>query len=524
MLQIRISGTLGRVKRIAVFLLVTIAALAASSCTRGPKPRAPGGPLVVHLPGEPVTLDPSLAEDGVSLRILNNIMQGLVAYDGEGKLVAGLAESYEFQNSGRTLVFRLRPGTLWSDGVPVQPDDFVYALKRALAPGTPSKLAEMLMPIQGAREFRSGKARDLGVRVKDRTLILTLSRPDPTILGALTLPVALPLRRDWMEKTGGRWTPEHPVTGPYKISGHQPGQKYELTSNEKFWGSRPSIAAVTLRVIADESTALSLFESDQIDILNRIPSYDFKRLKAKGWIHAFPFFATYYLGFNTKKPPFDDRNMRRAVAGALSRTQITALLDAGETPARSWVPPGLEGYLGTAEPTVFADSLARVKGRLDKLPKVTLAFDSSQRNQMLMERVQSEVQQILGLKIELNNWDWKTHVKAVTSDAPQIFRFGWMAPFSDPISHLEMLMTGNPNNHTGWSNPQYDAWVRKIRSLPPGPSREALVEQAQTLAIDEQAVVIPVYHLVTVIAHKPGLSGVRANPYGVILFGEMKRP
>src|SRR5690606_8845293 len=161
--------------------------------------------------------------------------------------------------------------------------------------------------------------------------------------------------------------------------------------NPKHWasnagseGSEPALVPVVLRIIHDESTAANLFEQGKLDVLTRVPQYDYAKLRDKGLLRVDPMVATYYLSFNARKPPFDDREWRRAVSGSIRRDEITQALGSGETPARSWVPKGLEGYIPW-EPTapVFASSVAAVRAKLKamkKPPQLRAAFDSGSRN------------------------------------------------------------------------------------------------------------------------------------------------
>src|SRR4051812_44243419 len=91
-------------------VLLPVAAMAAaltavtvSGCTRTPQPgdASHADRLAIQLAGEPASLDPALAEDGASLKVLCNTMEGLVGYDGGGKLIQMMAESYEVSPDGR---------------------------------------------------------------------------------------------------------------------------------------------------------------------------------------------------------------------------------------------------------------------------------------------------------------------------------------------------------------------------------------------------------------------------------------
>src|SRR5450432_3145279 len=89
--------------------------------------------LRMQIPYEPATLDFSLAEDGVSLRVLSALMTGLVSYDRNYNIKMEIAEKMEKLQGGRKYRFTLRPWK-WSDGKTVTADDFVYSMHRTLDP------------------------------------------------------------------------------------------------------------------------------------------------------------------------------------------------------------------------------------------------------------------------------------------------------------------------------------------------------------------------------------------------------
>lgn len=487
----------------------------------------PADTLRVQLTGEPVSLDPSLAEDGISLRILSNTQEGLVGYDGAGDFKPLLAESYQVSKDGLRYEFTLRPGVVWSDGQPLKVADFVFGFRRSLAPATAGKLAEFLFPIRGAREFHAGRSKQLSaVREEKGKLVIELGEPAPHLLGMLALSIAYPQRADRL--TGGRWPvgnaiAQLPVVGAYRMVKHEPDQRVLLEANPRYWGGRPPIAKVEMVIVKDDTTAISLFEQGRLDMLTRIPSIDYARLKRDGVVHTDPFHATYFLAFNCRKAPFGDRDWRRAVAASIRRDEIETLVGTGEAAARSWVPRGMEGALPfNATAIRYEDSVAKVKPLAPKQAPVTLGFDSSSRNSSIMEKVQQDLKKYLGLRTRLADADWKTYVKSMKVDPESIYRFGWLAPFNDPITHLLAFTSGNPNNATGCSFPEYDRLVEEISRIKPSPEREKKIQEAQAILVDREALVIPLLHYAQNHAVAARVEGFRVNPFGVLFFREMR--
>ncbi len=501
------------------------------NCTRrgfGPGSAKAPSVLSLQLSSEPVSLDPSLAEDGVSLRILYNTFEGLVGYDGAGTLHNRMADSYQVSKGGLIYDFVLRKEARWSDGKVVTAADFVTGLRRSLQSSSGSKLAGSLLPIRGAQALLAGKGRpeDLGVRDEGGHLIIELEEPTPNFAQALALPVASPLRADVLSATGGKWPDLGPSTGPYRIESHDPDRVVRLVLNPYYWNkeaSQKSPPNIELLVVPDESTGLTLFEQGRLDILTKIGSADFKRLHPGGLLHTDPFLATFYLSFNMKKPPFNDRDWRRAVAGAIQREELVSVVGTGETPARSWIPIGLEGFIRYADPApLYAGSLAKVKQKPKLKGTITMGFDTSHRNSLIMQKVQHDLETHLGLRLSLMNMDWKSYLKMLQTDPPPLFRLGILSPLMDPIQILGSFTTGDPNNYLKWSNLRYDRLVRKIRTLSAGAERTALIQEAQHVLVDEEAIVVPLFHYVQNHLVAQRVRGFRVNPFGVIRFDELR--
>jgi oligopeptide transport system substrate-binding protein len=264
---------------------------------------------------------------------------------------------------------------------------------------------------------------------------------------------------------------------------------------------------VRLVLVSDEITALALFEQNSLDVLSRVPPFEAKKLKARGLLQVQPFWATYYLGFNTLHPVLAKSAVRCALASKIKKSEIVTALESDETVAESWVPPGLEGF--------YERSALPGAQKIEPGLKLQGAFDSNSRNQLIMEKIQADLK-AAGVEVSLANRDWKTYLRELKDSPPDLFRMGWLAAFPDPISHLQALTTKNPNNLTRWSNPQYDRLVSQVEALEEGAERRSKVIEAQKIAVERDCAVVPLYHYVQVQGVSPRVLGYQANGMGVV--------
>lgn len=467
--------------------------------------------LRVQLEREPMSLDPTFVEDGVALLILNNINDGLLGYSSSGELEPRLAEKFEKSVDGKTYEFTLRRDIKWSDGKEVTVDDFILAMKRTLAPQSNAKLTPLLFAIRGAKSFHEGQGQSLGVSQVKGRLVIELERPVPYFPHLLTLPITYPIRKDVLESHRQTWPEDAPVTGAYRILAHKLNTSLVLERNPLYWGAPAKIKNVEFKVITDESTASNAFSTGQLDIMTRVSSFEFSRLKQEGLIQTTPFLATYYIAFNCKKSPFNDVRWRRRVAGAIQKEEITQALGSGEVPASSWIPKGLEGYFAYR-----AEKQVKVEEGFPR--SFEIAFDESFRNQRIFEIIQQNLKTQLGSEVSLSHSDWKSYIQRLQTDPPAIYRMGWMAPILDPITHLRVFLKGERNNYTGCSDARYERLVAEIQGLAPGQERSLKIIEAQKIILEDLVAVVPLYHYVQNTAVAKRVRGFEMSLFGMIAF------
>ncbi len=506
------------------FLSLAVLSVLAIGC-QSKEARIAAQTLSLHLNSEPVTLDPSQVEDGLGIRVAANIMDGLMGYNSRGELVRRLAETLDVRPDLREYRFKLRADAKWSDGKPIEAAHIRLGIERALLPKSGAKLSGLLKWIEGADEFAQGKTKAVsGIEIEGREIRFKLVKPISFFDQVMALPIAYPLRQDVLDAHNGRWdplrSPQVPTSGAYRVRAYLPDQEIVLEGARELPSGAPR--TVRLRIVADESTASTLFEQNVLDVLIRIPAFDQKRLEAKGVVRTVPFHATYFLGFNLKTRPFDQVAFRRAVAGAVKKGELVRLLGTGEEAAASWVPKGYEGYFPFRPDSEGRDT-AFSGARVETREEIRISFDSGTRNSIALEKVQADLRERLGWKVRLKNMDWKSLVHSVYRDPDMVYRFGWSSPMHDPAVFLAAFVTKDPFNFSGYSNPAYDRLVSEIVAMKPSSEREKKIIEAQKIVLVKDAVVVPLYHYVTTYAVGPKINRYDVSPFsGVTLFEEVE--
>ena len=474
---------------------------------------------------EPPTLDWSRATDAVSFNVIGNLMAGLTELDQASEPSPMIAKRWEMLEEGRRILFHLRQDVEWTDGKKVRAQDFEFAWKRLLDPGTASEYAYILFDIENAEGFNRGDIRDpqtVGVQaLDDWTLEVRLKAPAPYFVAITTFEATFPQRRDVIEDKGSSWTePQNLITnGPFKLASWTHESELRLSANPGFFLGKPAIARIIMLMIPERTTALAMYETDQLDFLDNrsIPVLDRQRISTLPGARKIPQFNSYYYAFATKHPPFDDVRLRRAFAMAIDRQILAKILQGGVTPTRSWIPPTMLGHnprIGLSFDPVKARQLLAQAGYPGGkgFPEVTLAYNTDETHKIVAEVAQSMWQRNLGVVVRLDNQEWKVYLSKLKTDPSNIFRLGWVADYPDPENFMNLFTSASGNNRTEWENPRYDELVTRAGRETQSTIRVALYDQAQILLCEQDAPIIPLFNTIEITVLNPRFTGLRYTP------------
>lgn len=207
-------------KRILTVIVALCLIVALSGCFSHSESKA----LYVPIDLEPVSLDPQIANGYGDEIIISNCFEGLLRIDKNGHIDFGVATEYKISSDGLKYTFKLNPDACWhltaehkrllgnegydSFDTKITADDFVFALRRALSPATKAPYAHKLFSIKNAQKINKGELSSdkLGVKAIDKnTLEITLEYADAAFPNSLTLPISMPCRKDFFDKTKGKY-------------------------------------------------------------------------------------------------------------------------------------------------------------------------------------------------------------------------------------------------------------------------------------------------------------------------------
>ncbi len=494
------------------------------------RPSCPKGQvcLVIGNESEPASIDPHKISLTSEDRIVGDMFVGLTQSDANGATIPGMATRWETSPDGLTWTFHLRDAD-WSDGVPVTADDFVFSLRRELDPATASEYASLLYLIKNGEAVNRGSLplTALGVRAVDaRTLEIRVEHPAPYLTELTKHETMYPVPKHVVERWGSAWTdPAHYVgDGPYKLVDWRFGQRVRMVRNPRFWDATGvCVDQIDYLPAVDSGAAEKSVRRGEMDVKVGLQSNRAPFLRQPGQMPAYVRTHTYlgvaYLVFNTRNvAAFRDPRVRLALSLAVDREFITdKLLRAGQAPAYTFVPPGLDNYVSPAPPVWSRWSQARRQAAA----RVLLARAGyGPAHPLAIEFKHTSTPDAIHMTTSIQS-DWQAIgvTTTLTQEEPQItyqdyrlrdFQVGfaaWIADYADAKSFLYLLQSSTgPQNYGDYHNPRYDALLAAADQEPDAGRRAGLLQTAERTMLADTAVV-PLYFAVSRNLVNPHITG-----------------
>lgn len=483
-----------------------------------------GGVFRRILGGTPITLDPALVTDVYGRTIVNQIFDGLIQFDANLKPIPALAEFWEGSRDGRTWTFTLRQGVKFHNGREVTAQDVVYSFTRLLDSTKPMPVDEIFRHIQGAKEFRAGKAPGVqGLQAVDRyTLRIVLEEPLAPLLIVLGLANTAVVPQEEVEKPGGAFGHAPVGTGPFKFVRWQPDQEIVLEVNDQYYEGRPFLDTVVFKIAVGsklEETFDEFLKGNLEEAV--IPSGKVEEVRVNPQYRQYqhfrkPTLSLLYLGFNTRMKPFDDRRVRQAFNYAVDKEVIVReIARMGHVPAIGVLPPWLPGY--DADLRGYDYNPAKARELLAEagypngagFPVVQLWSNQQAASTQAELAAYQRYLAAIGVQVEIHFApDWRAFRARLEQGILPIFRLLWIANIPDPDSMLfPLLHSASPTNRTFYRNPHVDQLLEQARKAPDEAQRIALYREVERIALYDAPLITQHYSILEYL-YQPYVQGV----------------
>jgi peptide/nickel transport system substrate-binding protein len=290
--------------------------------TKPPVVGKPGGTFIIGVEKDEPSLDPLFAQAGVAADTVQNaIYETLVVYDFQMKeIVPRLAESYE-QVDDLTYVFKIRQGVKFHDGTPLDAN----AVKKSF---------DRILTIQSPRQSQLDMVARVEV-VDNYTVRFVLKYPTPNFLPNLTWGTGV-VSPTAVEKYGKDYGTASAVgSGPFKFVEWVKGDHILLERNNDYWGTKPYLDKVLIRIIPEASVRALELERGGIHAAQLSPS-DATRLKSSKNVNVLvgPAPRVIMLSINMNAstqgtPALLDKRVRQAISYAINRQALVDTVEEG---------------------------------------------------------------------------------------------------------------------------------------------------------------------------------------------------
>mgnify|MGYP005695437259 CR=1 FL=1 len=434
-----------------------------------------GGSLVNAMIGEPSNLIAMIAGDSASSAIAGNIFNSLIKYDEKLNHAPELAEKWEISADQKTITFTLKDNLVWADGTPLTSEDVLFTWKLVTDPNTRTPYASDYLLVK--------KASTPDKNTFEVTYEETYAPAIDTWASLHILPKHL-LKDEDINNTYFSRKP----TGSsyYQLDKWVSGQQVSLKSNINSSQGLPQIEQLISRIIPDTSSQFLELSADNIDLMSINP-IQYQRVfpARKDMLEKINLYKELgngytYLGFNLKKAPFNDINVRQAINYAIDKDEVIkgVLLGLGEPiaspykPGTRWNNPNLKSY--PYDPNKALKLLTKAgykknqEGFFEKNGKV-LAFEiltnQNKQREMTAVLVQRRLREI-GIDVTIRVLEWASFINQYirTGDFNAVV-LGWslsLDPDQFNIWHSSQQGPGQ-FNFVGYENAEVDKLLEKGR-------------------------------------------------------------
>lgn len=486
-------------------------ALHSPQAAEGASEPRPGGALKLASIGDIRSLDPAASSDALSSVVVHMLFAGLVDFDPSGNVVDELARSHEVSPDGLTVTFHLREGVRFHDGAELTARDVKRSVERALHPDTPNPFASFFDHLEGFDDYQAKKAADLrGIQVGGRyTVVVRLSARDAMILPMFALHSLRPVCAGAGDRYRDDWAPCG--AGPFRLlpGGWERGRSVTVVRNPDYYQrGLPRLDAVIFQYVMPSLGQRFKFESGELDVMRDFTQSDLSRfLGDPRWQPLDtkePPRAIYGEAMNTEIAPFDNVEIRRAVASAIDREEFRVLRPGSILPTGKAVPESVPGYSKDVAGQTFDYAAA-----LEHMKKAGYPFDpatgkggwphsipylayrpgfSGDASALVLQQQLARI----GLRLDVRLVSFATYLtlsqrrrgvamstQAWTLDYPEAF------DFYEPLFSSRIISDENCSNAAFFKNAELDELLTKARAEFDPAVRQGYYDRAQAIITDQ---------------------------------------
>lgn len=456
--------------------------------------------LIYHLSAEPATLNPITATDAYEGTINNGkIYETLIERNNETlELDPLLAESWEISEDKLTYTFKIREGIKWHDGTPFTSEDVVFSYNTIMNPKVDSPQLRAYY-----QEIRDVKAID------DLTVEFTYAKPYFLALefcgGMPIVPKHIFDKGDFNTNPAGR----DPIgTGPYKFVRWTTGRDIVIDKNPDYWGEKPKIDKIVFKIITDSTVSFQILKREELDVSGLTPIQWERQTNSPSFNENYDklsyFTPNYsYIGWNSKRPYFADKQVRTALTHLVNRELILdkILYNLGAIVTNPFY-INSPAYDKSIDPYPYdpqkAEELLKEADWIDHdgdgirdKDGVKFAFEfllpgGSETGEKIATILKEELDN-MGIQMDIRKTEWAVFTTRLNERNFDAVTLAWsMGVESDPYQIWSSTQAEKGSNFIGFKNDQADKLIEEARTEFDRDKRQELYRKFAEIIHEEQ--------------------------------------
>ncbi|WP_455256841.1 ABC transporter substrate-binding protein [Peptoniphilus asaccharolyticus] len=367
-------------------------------------------------------------------------------------------------------------------------------------------------------KWLEAKRAEVGVKaIDDKTLEVTLEKPTPYFTDLTAFYTLYPVNQKVVEENPD-WAKDASTfvsNGAFKLINWEHNSKVETAKNENWFdAAEVKLGGITWEILEDNNTAYQNFDTKKYGVLTDPPTEVLAQKISENdpVVVIGKQIGTYYYSLNMLpkdgKNPFANLKIRQAFSMALDRKSIVEnITKGGQIPAEGMVPFGLidennkewrdlNGNLikeDVAEAKKLLEEGMQESGiTIEDINKQVLLYNTSESHKKIAQAVQQMWNQNLGVTVGLENADFNVKLSRENAHDFDLSRGGWVGDYYDPMTMLDLFVTGGEQNYSSYSNPEFDALIKEAKNTDDQAVRMENMRKAEKILMEDMPI-IPVY-------------------------------
>ncbi len=496
--------------------------------------------------GSPSSFNPQVVTDGTSITAsASNIYNRLVEFKpGATEIVPALATSWSISNDKTQYVFNLRKGVKFHTTKYFSPkrdfnaEDVLFSIEKQRNKSHPFHAVG-----GGTYEYFDGM--EMGKIIKEVKALdpykvqITLSQPDAPFLANMAMSFMSILSKEYADQLSAQNKKNDidnlPVgTGPYAFISYQKDAVIRYEAHKAYWGKKGNVDKLIIAITPDANVRTQKLKTNECQFVTDPSPSDIPALKSLNTVKVLEQNGLNigFLAMNTTKKPFDNVNVRKAIAHALDKkTYIQAIYLGNATPAKNLIPPTIWSYNEAVKESEYdlkkaKDLLAKAgfpNGFETQMWTLPVSRPYNPNGKKMGELMQADLAKI-GIKVKLQSFDWPTYLEKSKVGSHELIQFGWTGDNGDPDNFFNVLLgcasVEAGSNYPRWCNEKFNKAITSAKLTTDLKSRTKFYKEAQVIANAEMPLV-PIAHSKTFKVMSKNIEGYVQDPLGQDYLGSI---